>query len=308
MADIKLFRFSDAGVVELAPRTGIDEKSLHNLLEKNLESFMGIRFVAREHGTGRIQRGHIDSLGLDENNCPVIIEYKVSNNDNVSNQGLYYLNWLMDHKGDFCHLVRLRLGDEAARNIEFQGTRVICVAPDFSRYDEQAVLQIGRNVELVRYRYYDSDLILLELLNTAISPFEEDCSRSGEDCGENGQPNVGMPHALQERLRGMSGELEEIYLDLLAFAENLGEDVSIRFLKHYVAMVRFRNFASIQPLKSAIKLWLNLDPATVGLEEGFSRDVTGIGHHSTGNLEIDIHNRADLEKAMPFMELAYQRN
>jgi RecB family endonuclease NucS len=51
-------------------------------------------------------KGRIDSLGLDENNCPVIIEYKRHANQNVINQGLFYLNWLLDHKGDLEVVVR----------------------------------------------------------------------------------------------------------------------------------------------------------------------------------------------------------
>jgi hypothetical protein len=34
----------------------------------------------------------------DENGSPVIFEYKRSVNENVINQGLFYLNWLLDHR------------------------------------------------------------------------------------------------------------------------------------------------------------------------------------------------------------------
>jgi RecB family endonuclease NucS len=47
--------------------------------------------------TGKTHRGRIDSLGLDENGCPVIIESKRKLNENVINQGLFYLDWLLDH-------------------------------------------------------------------------------------------------------------------------------------------------------------------------------------------------------------------
>ena len=35
----------------------------------------------------------MDSIGIDENNCPVIVEYKRSSNENIINQGLFYLDW-----------------------------------------------------------------------------------------------------------------------------------------------------------------------------------------------------------------------
>lgn len=47
----------------------------------------------------------MDSLGIDENNYPVIFEYKRASNENVINQGLFYWDWLLDHKAYFELLV-----------------------------------------------------------------------------------------------------------------------------------------------------------------------------------------------------------
>ena len=46
----------------------------------------------------------MDSIGIDENNCPVIVEYKRSSNENIINQGLFYLDWLLDHKDAFSYV------------------------------------------------------------------------------------------------------------------------------------------------------------------------------------------------------------
>ena len=40
----------------------------------------------------------MDCIGIDENHYPVIFEYKRSMNENVINQGQFYLNWLLDLK------------------------------------------------------------------------------------------------------------------------------------------------------------------------------------------------------------------
>jgi RecB family endonuclease NucS len=62
--------------------------------------------------------GRMDTLGIDENGYPVIIEYKRERSENVINQGLFYLDWLMDHRGDFELLVRDQYGKESADAIE----------------------------------------------------------------------------------------------------------------------------------------------------------------------------------------------
>lgn len=98
MSDIKLFRYSFTDAEELASSTAPLEKGLHTLMEKHLECFLGIRLVAGEYSTGKNHQGRIDTLGLDENGCPVILEYKRHVNENVINQGLYYLDWLLDHQ------------------------------------------------------------------------------------------------------------------------------------------------------------------------------------------------------------------
>jgi RecB family endonuclease NucS len=109
MSDIKLFRMSNAGIAELAGGAVSLEKSLQTLFEKNLESLLGVRFLASEFHT---EGGRMDTLGIDENNTPVVIEYKRSTNENVINQGLFYLHWLVGHRKDFEWLVMERFGSE----------------------------------------------------------------------------------------------------------------------------------------------------------------------------------------------------
>lgn len=89
MSDIKLFRISKASVQELEGLSAAVEKSLQLQIEENLETFLGVRFLATEYSTGKTHGGRIDTLGIDENGCPVIIEYKQSLNENVINQGLF---------------------------------------------------------------------------------------------------------------------------------------------------------------------------------------------------------------------------
>ena len=121
LADIKLFQLQSDSAREL-PAESVDiEKSLQSLMERHLESFLGVRFVATEYVTGKVHGGRIDTLGLDDNNCPVIIEYKRALNENVISQGLYYLDWLMDHQGEFTLQVMKKLGPQSSENIDWTG-------------------------------------------------------------------------------------------------------------------------------------------------------------------------------------------
>lgn len=86
-------------------------------------------------------------------------------NENVVSQGLFYLDWLLDHRKEFQWLVMERLGPEAATAVDWTAPRLICIAGDFTRYDEHAVKQIARNIELIRYRRFGEDLLMMELVH-----------------------------------------------------------------------------------------------------------------------------------------------
>ncbi len=115
MSDIKLFRLRPDGVEALSGESVQVEKSLQIIFERNLEALLGVRFLATEYSTGAVHAGRIDTLGLDEDSCPVIIEYKRAMNENVVNQGLFYLDWLLDHRKEFQWLVMEKLGPEVAK-------------------------------------------------------------------------------------------------------------------------------------------------------------------------------------------------
>lgn len=310
MSDIQLFRLTSSTVVELPSRTATVEKHLQTLIEAHMQAFLGVRFLATEYATGKTHRGRIDSLGLDENGCPVIIEYKRHSNENVINQGLFYLDWLLDHRAEFKLLVMEKLGSDAAREIDWPGTRLLCIAADFTRYDEHAVQQIPRNVELIRYKLFGDDLLLLDLVN-AVSVSD---AASAKVATTDGSPapakprGVGKDKTVEEQLAGAHPEIRALYESVSGHLLALGDDVQEKRLKVYVAFRRLKNFACVIPYKDKLLVMLKLDPDSVALEAGFSRDVRSIGSWGTGDLELTLHDRADLERALPLLARSYNEN
>jgi hypothetical protein len=71
-------------------------------------------------------------------------------------------------------------GREAGNKIDWSGPRLLCIAGDFTRYDEYAVLQIPRNIELLRYRRYGGDLLLLELVRSSTTIVHRQRTEAGE--------------------------------------------------------------------------------------------------------------------------------
>jgi predicted transport protein len=303
MSDIKLFRIDGSIANELEGHSVALEKSLQTFIEKHLDVFLGVRFLDTEYPTGKTHGGRIDTLGIDEDGCPCIIEYKRSSNENVINQGLFYLDWLLDHKAEFELLVLKKHGQEAADNIEWSSPRLLCIAGNFTRYDGHAVQQINRNIELLRYVRFGNDLLLLELVNSVQATTSGDEPTDGGDKPKTKHKDK----TVTDQLALASPRLTDLYEALKATLVGLGDDVQVKTLKLYIAFKRIKNFASVEVQASQERLlvFVKVDPNSIMLEEGFARDVRDIGHWGTGDLEITLRSMNDLEKAKPLLEKSY---
>lgn len=295
MSEIKLFSLGES-VKECTSSEVILEKELQTLIEKNMETFFGVRFLKSEYA---VTNGRMDSIGIDENNSPVIFEYKRSQNENVINQGLFYLDWLLDHKGDFKLLVIEKLGMEAASSIDWSVPCVICVAHDFTKYDVHAVNQMQKNIKLVSYRKYSNDLILFEHLNVpTVKPIVDN------NIGDNDTKNYTQKSHV-EKLASATESMRNLYYSICDFIESLGDDIVPNQLKLYLAYKKIQNMVCVEIYNKQIILYLKLNPETVTLENGFTRDMRNIGHYGTGDLQVTIKGAEDFERAKPLIQRAY---
>jgi predicted transport protein len=304
VSDIKLFSLDGGKAQELPGSSVALEKSLQDLMEANLEPLLGLRFLASEHSTGARHGGRIDSLAIDENGSPVIIEYKRTTNENVINQGLFYLDWLMDHRSEFELLVMKQLGQEAAEKLDWSAPRLLCIAGGFTRYDEHAVQQMGRSIDLIRYRRFVADLLLLELVNATTSR-DGAMGEATKGAATRGVNTIAYK-SVSQIINELDQPIRDLYEELRAYLLALGDDVNENILKLYVAFKTIKNFACVDVQKGSLLLFLKLDPAEMTLEEGFTRDVREIGHWGTGDLQVTLRTQADLERAKVLIQQTYE--
>lgn len=310
MSDIKLFRLHAGKAIELQGDASDLEKPLQTLIEANLDTLLGIRFLATEYSTGKTHAGRIDSLGLDENHCPVILEYKRSMGENVINQGLFYLDWLMDHKAEFKLLVMDQLGKATADAIDWSAPRLVCIAADFTKYDAHAVQQINRNIELIRYRRFGDELLLLELANASSSNATRTPSpkaaRPAKPALAEQSAKGGSDRTFAEWLPLLPPHLVELMASLEGHVLSLGDDVQRKELKLYLAFKRLKNFATLVPQKNRLMLYLHVDPKRIAVLPANARDVSKQGHWGTGDLELSLSSEAELDAAKPLILMAYE--
>lgn len=287
------------------------EKELQSLIESNLGPVFNCRFVASEYSTGAQHAGRIDTLALSEDNNPVIIEYKRVESSELITQSLFYLSWIHDHRGDFNIAVQKSLGNNI--EVDWSAVRVICLAPNYRKYDLYAVQVMGANIELWRYRLFkNSTLYLEEVLQKAVSSSPE-IPVSGKNpvmvaAGKKAaiskatgvytfeQHVEGKP----EKIRDMVFELKEFIMDL----DSAMEEVPKKF---YVAYKISQNIACMEVKKQKVVLWLKLNPKELKSLPAIARDVSEIGHYGTGDLQVTVSSEDDIEIAKEYISMAYRK-
>jgi hypothetical protein len=155
-----LFSVNEKSLLTVEQTNFSNEKALQSLIESNLGTVFNCRFIASEYSTGPQHAGRIDTLALSEDNNPVIIEYKKVESSELVNQSLFYLHWIHDHRGDFEIAVQKALGSEI--EVDWSDVRVICIAPNYKKYDLLAVQVMATKLELWTYRLFKNGSLYLE--------------------------------------------------------------------------------------------------------------------------------------------------
>jgi predicted transport protein len=282
------------------------EKALQQLVEKNLDAVFRCRFVATEFSTGSVHSGRIDTLALSEDDNPVIIEYKNVESSDLINQSLFYLSWIQDHKGDFEMAAQKALGKV---KVDWSDVRVICLAPNYKRYDLHAVRVMGANIELWSYRRFANDVVYLEDVfqrEQAALPVSGKNPVMVEAGKKAAAVRLTATYTFEEHLVGKPKPIQDLATTCNDFIASLDPAIEVVPKKHYVAYKTSQNIVCMEVKQKEIGLFLKLNPKVEHGPPGLSRDVTDIGHYGTGDLEIIIRGASDLEAAKPFIQKAYE--
>ncbi|POX43069.1 transporter [Streptomyces sp. Ru73] len=302
MDDLKVFRIRGGCATEVPGVSVAVERELQSLVEANMDTMLGIRFLATEYPTGQ-HGGRVDSLGLDENGNPVIVEYKRSRDRNVTNQALSYLYWLQGHRHEFENLVKEKLGAETAKAVDWSNPRLVCVAGEFSRHDKRAVQMIGHRIDLLTYRVFN-DVLALQMVASVPGRASGARSTVAAPVRARGVTRPAGVKSVQQHLDGAPQSLQGLYADLdemLLGHEGVRKETQL----HYVAYRRIKNLATVrvQSRQHALVVNLRLDPDTVKLEEGFTRDLRGKGCVGVRDgVELRLNSPDDLRRAAELLQ------
>ncbi|MFP4168587.1 MAG: DUF5655 domain-containing protein [Desulfonatronovibrionaceae bacterium] len=305
-----LFEMTENSLSPVAQTNFSVEKELQGLIEKNLAAVFNCRFVASEFSTGALHAGRIDSLALSEDNNPVIIEYKKVESSELINQSLFYLHWIQDHKGDFEIAVQQALGNGV--EVDWSDVRVICIAPNYKKYDLHAVQVMGANIELWKYRLFKNGSLYLEevfqankiptsVQNNSKNPVMVEAGRKAA------QVRATATYTFDEHIDGKPDAIQSLVHSIREFIFGLDPAVEEVPKKFYVAYKISQNIVCMVTKGKNIKLFVKLGASDIESPPASYRDVTNLGHYGTGDAEFTLSTESEFEQVKPFIELAYNK-
>jgi predicted transport protein len=278
------------------------EKDLQKLVENNLITIFNCRLIATEFSTGNIHSGRIDTLAISEDSNPVIIEYKKVASSELINQSLYYLHWIRDHKGDFQIAANKAFGKNV--DVDWSDIRVICLAPEYKKYDLHAVQVMGANIELWQYKMYENGILNIEEVyrRTTVSLHTENEAQNEKNpiMVEAGRKAAitrkTAIYTLEQHLQGFNQGVLELFNEIRDYIIEMDSSIEETPKKHYIAYKTSQNFVCLQTYKNKITLYLKLNPEDIKPMPKQGRDMRNIGHFGTGEFELNIKDRQDFEE------------
>ena len=142
------------------------ESKLQNLTENNLEELFNLKFIGREVGYGDFR---LDTLAFDEQtNSFVIIEYKKELSCSVIDQGFSYLSLIFNDKLHFISKYN-EISEKPLENDEFDfsQTKVMIIAPGFTKYQKQSIEFANLPIELWKVRLYDNGCVSYDKIKSS---------------------------------------------------------------------------------------------------------------------------------------------
>ncbi len=268
------------------------ESEMQTLTEENLSMIFELDFVRSEFALHNLR---IDTLAFDrETNAFVIVEYKRDKNFSVVDQGLAYLSLMLNNKADFI----LEFNEQQQQNlrrkdVDWSQSRVLFVAPSFTRYQQEALNFKDLPIELWEVTRFSNNTISYHQVkkNNARESIK---TISKTDSSIDKVSKEIKIYSEEEHLQNISEEVVGLYEKIRTAILNF-DNIEIKPRKKYIAFVSSGNVVDITPQAKGIKMWINLPKGTLDDPKQLARDVSDTGHWGNGEYELKIISDENLE-------------
>ncbi|TWP22691.1 hypothetical protein ETU10_08830 [Apibacter muscae] len=278
------------------------EKDIKTLFEANLEKILGLQFIKSEF---KIKSSFIDTLAYDkETKAFVIIEYKRGKNDGMVDQGISYLNLMLENKADFIVEYNETQPEPLKRNeIEWTQSRVIFVSPHFNDYQKQSSNFKDLGIELWEIKQYENGLIILNPIKKSKSAPSIKQIQNNENSEISKVAQQIIVYTEEDHLQSKPEEIKELYETYKNAILNLPASIELEPKKLYLAFKENKtNIADIVILKKGLKLFINKKKGELDDPKHLMKDISSIGHWGNGDYELVVNDTKNIEYIMSLIK------
>src|SRR5690606_3078341 len=254
---MQLYQTQAQSLVELTEDPFRLEREIQSLFESNLYSFTGLEFIKSEF---TIKNNRIDTLAFDpESQAFVIIEYKRERNYSVIDQGVSYLNLMLDYKADFIVEYNENQSKQLKRqDVDWSQSRIIFISPSFTDFQKQSTNFKGLGIELWEIKRYQGGIVSVNPLQKAKSaPSIKQVQKVESEEIQKIAREI-QQYDEDHHLADKSDDIKELYEQFRDAILNLSPDSEINTKKLYIAFKKAkRNFTYIEIQKKFLRLTLN---------------------------------------------------
>jgi predicted transport protein len=287
-----IFKIQNNKTSQIKASSFKNEKELQKLIDDNLEDIFGIRYIAPEVNT---EGGRIDALGLDENNAPVIIEYKWGEQDEAIIQALSYLNWLVKNKWEVEKIIKDKIGEKV--KIDWGQPKVIVVAQSFSKRVKDAIEHLAENIELWTYSKYGDDILVMELFSIS-TPNTKSKRRVTEIKYES--------FKIDDHLKRGNKDTVTVFRELEKMIYQLGESIEEKPTKFYIGYWHNRIFCKIRFRKSKLRISIYTKAVALSDPRKLAKPSNKGWEGSTEYYYFSISKLEDISYALDLIKQSYK--
>ena len=276
-----LFEIKNKKAKKINQKEFKNELELHQLIDKNLGEIFGVRFIKDEHITDK--HGRIETLGLDESNRPIVIEYKKTKEKGQLVQANRYMTWIKQNPDSFELLARKNIKN-LSEDIDFANPRILCFAQEYSIDDKCLALSLG--AELWKYRYYENETLVI---SREEEPEQLITTKSKGLTIEKIPREPRTARTVDQHLQGASDGLIDLFTRIDLEIKNISSEIERYTTNAEIIYKTSRNFVylAVQNKNNCLRLLLRTSDDNLVDEKDLTKKIPKT--HGYGNISRQLH-------------------
>ena len=293
-----IFSIKNKDLTEVKSTSFSTERELQELVDENLDKIFGLEFIKREFGGQGLS---IDTIAYDpETKSPVLIEYKKDSYQSVIDQGMAYLHWLLNHKGDYQIALNEKVGK---REVDWSQPRVIFIAKSFNPH--QIWASGFRNAPFELYRYDRCDnTFLLEAVETPKSDVSITSVLKTKEVAKVAKQV--KTYTLDDHLAKANDKTKALFEKLQKSIFALDERIQEKPVSGYIGYkLRYFNFVAVEIYRNKLKVYVRakeLDDHKKLFEDWWPAKLKT----QTSLWRTELSSDKDLDYVLGIIKQAYQ--